>query len=421
MSTTLYCHCAHASIIPEGTKRAALVALASRDEAFVAVPDLCGVSASGGTSLAGYARIAACYPRAVRWLLARARVDLDGTEVLNLRELSAEEIVSAIAAPVGAGRAASIPASAPSKVLASNAPVARVPVSKAPASKDFHVVVLGRAGRDPGGLADLIAAILSRGCRVARVPEGAALPAADGAPGIVLGALAPADRTRSGGAPRAVRDVRGLDVGAVLELIEEAREELGASAPSRWVPWFPVIDYERCAGCRQCADFCLFGVYAMAEDGGVVVENPEQCKTNCPACSRLCPEVAILFPKYKAGPLSGDEVGAVPETGVAQGGPTRVDVSALVGSDLHAALRKRGRQRFSTDPNAAAADASQAGGDRCACESPLARLLDVPMDTVRMLTRADMALLRERAERVGGRPPSHPSTPGGPEETREPS
>ncbi len=27
-----------------------------------------------------------------------------------------------------------------------------------------------------------------------------------------------------------------------------------------WIPWFPVIDYDRCTNCKQCLNFCLFGV-----------------------------------------------------------------------------------------------------------------------------------------------------------------
>ncbi|MCD6405162.1 MAG: 4Fe-4S binding protein, partial [Planctomycetes bacterium] len=65
-----------------------------------------------------------------------------------------------------------------------------------------------------------------------------------------------------------------------------------------WVPWFPVIDYDRCINCKQCMNFCLFGTFSLSEDGTVVVSSPSSCKTNCPACGRICPQVAIMFPKY---------------------------------------------------------------------------------------------------------------------------
>jgi len=65
--------------------------------------------------------------------------------------------------------------------------------------------------------------------------------------------------------------------------------------------WYPVIDYSRCAGCGQCLDFCLFGVYSM-EEGRVVAGRPDNCKPGCPACSRVCPEGAIIFPHYADDP-----------------------------------------------------------------------------------------------------------------------
>lgn len=75
-----------------------------------------------------------------------------------------------------------------------------------------------------------------------------------------------------------------------------------------WYPWFPVIDYQRCRNCKQCLNFCLFGVYAMAPDQTVEVLRPHKCKTGCPACSRVCPYAAIVFPKYEKSPINGDNV-----------------------------------------------------------------------------------------------------------------
>ena len=58
----------------------------------------------------------------------------------------------------------------------------------------------------------------------------------------------------------------------------------------------------------QCLSFCLFGVYGVDDQKRIQVQNQDNCKTNCPACSRVCPEAAIMFPKYKAGPINGDLV-----------------------------------------------------------------------------------------------------------------
>ena len=74
-----------------------------------------------------------------------------------------------------------------------------------------------------------------------------------------------------------------------------------ATAPEAW---YPVIDKERCTECAQCHDFCLFGVYSV-KNGEVKVTQPRNCKNNCPACARLCPSRAIIFPKYDKSPING--------------------------------------------------------------------------------------------------------------------
>jgi hypothetical protein len=63
--------------------------------------------------------------------------------------------------------------------------------------------------------------------------------------------------------------------------------------------WYPVVDQVRCTHCRSCFQFCLFGVYALDGDQKVRVANPGQCKAGCPACSRICPSGAIMFPLYE--------------------------------------------------------------------------------------------------------------------------
>jgi ferredoxin len=68
--------------------------------------------------------------------------------------------------------------------------------------------------------------------------------------------------------------------------------------------WYPLIDKERCTECGKCHDFCLFGVYSVS-DGTVRVTQPQNCKDNCPACARVCPTKAIIFPKYEKSPING--------------------------------------------------------------------------------------------------------------------
>lgn len=79
--------------------------------------------------------------------------------------------------------------------------------------------------------------------------------------------------------------------GVIEEIFEETRDR-----------WYPVIDFSRCNSCGQCAEFCLFGVFDLCGDGKPVVKNPANCKPGCPACARVCPAGAIIFPLYE-----GDE------------------------------------------------------------------------------------------------------------------
>ncbi len=94
-----------------------------------------------------------------------------------------------------------------------------------------------------------------------------------------------------------------------LEPVEtaDAEIELPAAEPG-WQAWFPVIDRERCVNCGKCLDFCLFGVYEFDAEKHVQVANPANCKNNCPACARVCPRHAVIFPKYKDAPVNGVEV-----------------------------------------------------------------------------------------------------------------
>lgn len=76
--------------------------------------------------------------------------------------------------------------------------------------------------------------------------------------------------------------------------------------------WYPVIDYSRCTNCMECIDFCLFGVYGIDGAETILVEQPDNCRKGCPACSRVCPANAIIFPQHKApaiagAPVEGDE------------------------------------------------------------------------------------------------------------------
>jgi NAD-dependent dihydropyrimidine dehydrogenase PreA subunit len=122
------------------------------------------------------------------------------------------------------------------------------------------------------------------------------------------------------------------------EAYPDAGEKTAASVErlSDWAPWFPVIDHDLCDDCSKCLDFCLFDVFVKRGEK-VIVENPENCKTNCPACARICPEVAIIFPKHEDEPINGAEVSAEH----LQLANVAVDVEEAMGSDLYAKLAGR--------------------------------------------------------------------------------
>jgi hypothetical protein len=102
----LYCHCQYAQVVPPDVKAAVLRQLAESGRPFEAVADLCEMSARRDPALqqlagGGAVKIAACFPRAVKWLFHAAGADLSlpSTEVLNMRAQSVEEIAAALARP----------------------------------------------------------------------------------------------------------------------------------------------------------------------------------------------------------------------------------------------------------------------------------------------------------------------------------
>lgn len=119
----LYCHCQYAQVVPPDVKAAVLRRLAESGLPFDAVADLCEMSARQDPALLQYAegapvKIAACYPRAVKWLFhtAGANLPLDRAEVLNMRVQTADDVAAALASaelnpnlPAGKAEAADAP------------------------------------------------------------------------------------------------------------------------------------------------------------------------------------------------------------------------------------------------------------------------------------------------------------------------
>ena len=191
------------------------------------------------------------------------------------------------------------------------------------------------------------------------------------------------------------RNISGMDLPAVYQAVESARVDAAGAKPAKWKPWFPVIDYQRCTNCMQCMSFCLFDVYSVSKEGKIQVQNQSNCKTDCPACSRVCPEVAILFPKYRFSPISGDEV----NTEDVRREAMKVDISALLGGDIYAALRDRSakaKSRFSKER-----DEDRALKERMRCLEKLQQGLEIPSEVLASLPSPDQ--IQKKAQEAKAR------------------
>lgn len=197
------------------------------------------------------------------------------------------------------------------------------------------------------------------------------------------------------GAKASVADIGDRDPESVASVVRSKRKELGAFHHGTWKPWFPVIDYERCTNCMQCLSFCLFGVYGVDGDNRLQVQNNDSCKTNCPACSRVCPEAAIMFPKYRSGPINGDRVNPV----ALNREKMKIDISSLLGGDVYQMLRDRSekaKSRFSKERNP-----DKALNERKKCLVKLAQAGDVPEEVLMSLPSPEE--IQRRAEEASAK------------------
>ncbi len=282
MSVTIYCNCAYYQFIPAEVKEGVLTGLEAAEVEFEAVADLCRMCAERDPALQRWAqaysiRIAACYPRAVKWLFHAAGAPLpdDRVEYLNMRCQSAEEITS----------------------------------------------------------------LLLDNC----APEGQA--------------------------------------------------KIDLEKTGDWVPWFPVIDYDRCNNCRLCLNFCLFGVYELSEQGRVEVVNPANCKTNCPACANACAHSAIIFPKHGQSPVNGDQVNEAELEARA-----KTKLAELSKVDVYDTIRRRGK-RFAK---------SQHQDETSGRNSVIAEIqekLGIPPEVLASLSPAEMARVQAKAMSKDGAGP----------------
>ena len=236
-----------------------------------------------------------------------------------------------------------------------------------------------------------LTALLEKGFAVTRAVAGGRVAPHERGSLLVLGQFAgrtPEAEGVTAGTTVRFQDITGLDAARIAESAEAVQAETGAARHGEWKPWFPVIDYDRCTNCMQCLSFCLFGVYGVDEQNKIQAQNHDNCKTNCPACSRVCPEAAIMFPKYKAGPINGDEVQAS-DLGKEK---MKIDISSLLGGDVYSQLRQRSdaaKARFSKER-----DDKKALAERQKCLTKLAQGGDIPAEVLMSLPAPDEILRR---------------------------
>ena len=68
------------------------------------------------------------------------------------------------------------------------------------------------------------------------------------------------------------------------------------------IPWYPIIDYEKCITCGKCVDYCHKGVFEFEEKDGkkrTVVKKPNNCVVFCRGCEDICPAKAITHSSEK--------------------------------------------------------------------------------------------------------------------------
>ena len=253
----------------------------------------------------------------------------------------------------------------------------------------------GSAPIEPAIRAQIISALLEKGLAVTALQSGTHLTAAERDVVVILGRFADSPPAFNNGLTVRFQPIDGIDAPAIVAAVEQLISEHGAAKAGAWKPWFPVIDYSRCTNCMQCLSFCLFDVYGVSQDRKIQVRNQDNCKTDCPACSRVCPEVAIMFPKYRHAPINGDQVSADDMRREAM----KVDISALLGGDIYAMLRDRSAKaasRFSKER-----DDDRALKERQNCLRKLQQDMDIPAEVLASLPSVDE--IRARAEQAAAR------------------
>lgn len=99
------------------------------------------------------------------------------------------------------------------------------------------------------------------------------------------------------------------EVDAILKARREAAGAVADRLDIRWerieepteARWYPVIDYSRCGGCRECLNYCVFSVFGLDPSDHLVVKDRDACRPECRECLHRCASNAILFPDLQHG------------------------------------------------------------------------------------------------------------------------
>jgi Pyruvate/2-oxoacid:ferredoxin oxidoreductase delta subunit len=356
-----------------------VAALAASEAAFEVVPDICILAAEGDPAMRRWSaatdlRIAGPPRRAAKWLFHAAGQTLPETAVvLDTKKTAPDEVVRRLLAGREDGKC---PAPMDSAHAAKPAEAMTVAIYEGP----------GARAMTPRRRAELILAAVAAGYRVVRPAPGCwRTDGVSVGPAVDTSAVASVGEFGGGkglavGHGAVCIDASGKCACGAIGAVDEARAALGLPKPGAWAAWFPVIDYDRCTDCRQCADFCLFGVFST-DGGGVRVAKAASCKTNCPACARMCPHGAIIFPHYPTGPINGQE--AAEKTA---GGDPAVSLKDALRGDVYEVLR--GRQGGAA--SLAAAKQAMASGKRgpagLADLEKLAEQLEIPPQVLMSLS-----------------------------------
>ncbi len=242
---------------------------------------------------------------------------LDTTEVLNMRVQSVEEVAAKLLSseleanlPKGKVTASDVPKAQMAEVAIEGSSVFHLPFSIPPpmslSDPALRIVLYEGSGAEPlDGAArySAVSALLEKGYAVTRSAADRPVAPADRSPLLVLGRFH-GQPPEAAGSDVTIRfqDISALAPAQLGDAVETVRQETNAARHGAWKPWFPVIDYDRCTNCMQCLSFCLFGVYGVDGDKHIQVQNNDNCKTNCPACSRVCPRPRSCFRNTRPAP-----------------------------------------------------------------------------------------------------------------------